>query len=91
MLSHHLNYLIDRKIYILYIFIFFINKYLIIIFSLTILVNRGWVSMINKDPASRISGQIAGQVELEGIVRLNEPRPQFVTKNVTDSRFWSYR
>lgn len=54
-------------------------------------MNRGWVPMKNKDPASRSSGQVIGEVELEGIVRLTEARPQFVTKNVADSRFWSYR
>ncbi|XP_050542968.1 surfeit locus protein 1 [Daktulosphaira vitifoliae] len=58
---------------------------------LTILVNRGWVSMQNKNSTSRMSGQVSGEVELEGIVRLNEPRPQFVTKNVADSHFFSYR
>lgn len=57
----------------------------------TILVNRGWVSMKNKNPASRSSGQVAGEIELEGVVRLTEPRPQFVSKNVADSRFWAYR
>lgn len=54
-------------------------------------MNRGWVSMQNKNPASRISGQVAGEIELEGVVRLTEPRPQFVSKNVADSRFWAYR
>ncbi|XP_060849029.1 surfeit locus protein 1 isoform X1 [Rhopalosiphum padi] len=57
----------------------------------SILVNRGWVSMKNKNPASRLSGQVAGEIELEGVVRLTESRPQFVTKNVADSRFWAYR
>ncbi|KAL4122605.1 hypothetical protein QTP88_014902 [Uroleucon formosanum] len=57
----------------------------------TILVNRGWVSMKNKNPVSRSSGQVAGEIELEGVVRLTEPRPQFVSKNVADSRFWAYR
>lgn len=47
--------------------------------------------MKNKDPSSRFSGQVIGEIELEGVVRLTEPRPQFVTKNVADSRFWSYR
>lgn len=44
-----------------------------------------------KDPESRKSGQVLGEIQLEGVVRLTEPRPQFVTKNVADSRFWSYR
>lgn len=47
--------------------------------------------MKNKDPASRLPGQVIGEIELEGVVRLSEPRPQFVSKNVADSRFWSYR
>jgi cytochrome oxidase assembly protein ShyY1 len=47
--------------------------------------------MKNKDPASRISGQVVGEIELDGIVRLTEPRPQFVSKNVANSQFWSYR
>lgn len=47
--------------------------------------------MKNKNPASRVTGQVIGVIELEGILRLTEPRPQFITKNVADSRFWSYR
>ncbi|XP_070501094.1 SURF1-like protein [Chironomus tepperi] len=43
----------------------------------TILVNRGWVSRKNLNPSTRKNGQIEGIVEVEGIVRLNEPRPQF--------------
>jgi surfeit locus 1 family protein len=43
----------------------------------TILINRGWVSRKNLNPNTRKNGQIDGIVEVEGIVRLNEPRPQF--------------
>jgi surfeit locus 1 family protein len=42
-----------------------------------ILVNRGWVSRTQLNPNSRKEGQIEGLVEIEGIVRLEEPRPQF--------------
>lgn len=89
MSSHHLNCQIGRK----KCFHYFCITYtlMVIVFSYTILVNRGWVSMKNKNPASRIPGQVSGEIELEGIVRLTEPRPQFVTKNVSDSRFWAYR
>lgn len=89
MLSHLLNYQIDRK----HFFHHFCFTYIliVIVFSYSILVNRGWVSMKNKNPASRVSGQVAGEIELEGVVRLTESRPQFVTKNVADSRFWAYR
>lgn len=89
MSSHLLNYQIDRKTF----FYHFCFTYIliVIVFSYSILVNRGWVSMKNKNPASRVSGQVAGEIELEGVVRLTESRPQFVTKNVADSRFWAYR
>lgn len=89
MSSHLLNCLTNRK----KCFHSFSFTYVLIVtvLSYTILVNRGWVSMKNKNPASRISGQVAGEVELEGVVRLTEPRPQFVSKNVADSRFWAYR
>lgn len=42
-----------------------------------ILINRGWVSRKHIDPKTRKTGQISGTTELEGIVRLNESRPQF--------------
>ncbi|EAT36694.1 AAEL011244-PA [Aedes aegypti] len=42
-----------------------------------ILINRGWVSKRNLDPATRPEGQIKGTVELQGVVRLPENRPQF--------------
>lgn len=43
----------------------------------TILVNRGWVSRQNLNPNSRKDGQINGVVEIQGIIRLSENRPQF--------------
>ena len=35
-----------------------------------LLVNRGWISGDLKDPAKREAGQLAGTVEIEGLVRL---------------------
>lgn len=43
----------------------------------TILVNRGWVSRQNLKPESRPKGQVEGTVDLLGVVRQPEPRPQF--------------
>lgn len=43
----------------------------------TILVNRGWVSRQHVKPESRLNGQVKGSVEVLGVVRLPEPRPQF--------------
>uniref|UniRef100_A0A182JHQ6 SURF1-like protein n=1 Tax=Anopheles atroparvus TaxID=41427 RepID=A0A182JHQ6_ANOAO len=45
-----------------------------------ILVNRGWVPKRFLDPATRPEGQVRGTVELEGVVRLPEVRPQFTPK-----------
>lgn len=42
-----------------------------------ILINRGWVSRQHINPNSRLNGQISGVVEVKGIVRLTESRPQF--------------
>ncbi|KFB51465.1 AGAP006533-PA-like protein [Anopheles sinensis] len=42
-----------------------------------ILVNRGWVPKRLLDPATRPEGQVKGTVELEGVVRVQENRPQF--------------
>lgn len=40
-------------------------------------MNRGWVPKRYLDPATRPEGQVKGVVELEGVVRLPENRPQF--------------
>nr|CAD7568910.1 unnamed protein product [Timema californicum] len=49
--------------------------------DLTILVNRGWVPAKMKNPEQRKHGQVEGEVELVGLVRLNETRPTFTPKN----------
>lgn len=43
----------------------------------TILVNRGWVSRKQREPETRAQGQVPGTIDLLGVVRLPEPRPQF--------------
>jgi len=40
---------------------------------LPVLVNRGWVAKDKRDPATRAQGQIAGRVEVVGVLR-DEPR-----------------
>uniref|UniRef100_A0A182NIV9 UDP-glucose 6-dehydrogenase n=1 Tax=Anopheles dirus TaxID=7168 RepID=A0A182NIV9_9DIPT len=42
-----------------------------------ILINRGWVPKRFLDPETRRDGQVSGTVELQGVVRLQENRPQF--------------
>lgn len=57
----------------------------------SILVNRGWVGKNNKDPKTRLEGQILGEHEIEGIVRVEEKRSQFMPKAVAFSKNYLYR
>lgn len=56
-----------------------------------ILVNRGWIPLNQKYSRTRPQGQIKGEVELEGIVRLTEPRQPFTPLNKLDARIWFSR
>ncbi|XP_044766506.1 surfeit locus protein 1 isoform X2 [Coccinella septempunctata] len=56
----------------------------------TILVNRGWVPRNNKNPASRKEGQVEDVVDIVGIVRLQENRPNFMPKNDELKNQWFY-
>ncbi|XP_043250160.1 surfeit locus protein 1 isoform X1 [Colletes gigas] len=57
----------------------------------TILINRGWIPRTHKSPVKRQEGQIEGEVEITGILRLNEKRPPFVPKHTTKDDMWYYR
>lgn len=57
----------------------------------TILVNRGWVPVNMKSAEDRKEGQIEGNLELVGIIRLTENRPQFMPKNIPSRNQWLYR
>lgn len=63
------------------------HKFIINFCSETILVNRGWVPKIKKNPLSRTEGQIEGVVEIDGVVRKHENRPQFMPKMKDDQLF----
>lgn len=60
-------------------------------YSLTILVNRGWIPKTLKNPQTRQEGQIEGETEIVGILRSNERRPSFVPKNRPNRNMWYYR
>lgn len=45
-----------------------------------IIVNRGWVPDALKDPASRSAGQVAGDVDVEGLLRQSMPGGMFTPK-----------
>lgn len=55
-----------------------------------ILINRGWVPKEKKNPALRKDGQIDGVVEITGIVRKHENRPQFMPK-IRDDKLFLFR
>ncbi|XP_066249996.1 surfeit locus protein 1 [Euwallacea similis] len=57
----------------------------------TILVNRGWVPTKKLKPSSRAGGQIDGVVDVIGLLRLNENRPNFSIKNKEGSNLYFYR
>lgn len=56
----------------------------------TILVNRGWVSKKKKNPFSRVEAQIEGDIQIFGVVRKHENRPQFMPK-MKDDKLFLYR
>ena len=53
-----------------------------------VLFDRGWVPSTKKEPAKRAEGQIAGKVELTGIVRRSQVQRQFAPDNVPDKNVW---
>ncbi|CAH1993249.1 unnamed protein product [Acanthoscelides obtectus] len=57
----------------------------------TILVNRGWVPVQNKNAKTRENGQVKGEVNVIGVVRTEENRPTFSMKNKPDSKLFFYR
>ncbi|XP_056643956.1 surfeit locus protein 1 [Diorhabda sublineata] len=57
----------------------------------TILINRGWVPNKLKDPKTRQEGQVNGVVDVIGILRTHEPRPNFTMKNREGSNIYFYR
>lgn len=59
--------------------------------DLTILVNRGWVPKSKTSAHKRPEGQIRGEVELVGIVRMTETRPPLGPKQPSSGRFWHYK
>lgn len=46
-----------------------------------VLVNRGFVPLDRRDPATRRQGQIAGETTVTGLVRMTEPKGGFLRSN----------
>jgi surfeit locus 1 family protein len=53
-----------------------------------VLFDRGWVPSTKKEPAKRAEGQVAGKVELTGIVRRSQVQRQFAPDNAPDKNVW---
>jgi surfeit locus 1 family protein len=53
-----------------------------------VLFDRGWVPSTRKEPAKRTEGQVAGKVELTGIVRRAQVQRQFAPDNMPDKNVW---
>ncbi|HWB44697.1 MAG TPA: SURF1 family protein [Hyphomicrobiaceae bacterium] len=51
-------------------------------------VNRGFVPDARKAPASRAAGQVAGEVEVRGLVRLPRRKGLFTPRNEPDHNLW---
>ncbi|XP_055988788.1 surfeit locus protein 1 [Sorex fumeus] len=59
--------------------------------GITILVNRGFVPRRKVNPETRLKGQIEGELDLVGAVRLTEVRKPFVPENLPERNQWHYR
>uniref|UniRef100_A0A8C6QR70 SURF1-like protein n=1 Tax=Nannospalax galili TaxID=1026970 RepID=A0A8C6QR70_NANGA len=59
--------------------------------GVTILVNRGFVPKSKVNPETRPKGQVLGEVDLVGVVRLTETRKPFVPDNSPEQNHWYYR
>jgi surfeit locus 1 family protein len=53
-----------------------------------VLFDRGWIPSEKKEPGKRTGGQMAGTVELTGIVRRSQVKRQFAPDNDPAKNFW---
>lgn len=56
----------------------------------TILVNRGWIPLDRKSPASRKPGNPAGEAAVEGYLRAESGPGWFTPKNEPEKNFWFF-
>jgi len=54
------------------------------------LVDRGWIPLDRKDPASRAAGEVAGTVTVEGLIRASQRGHWFLPDNQPAKNFWFY-
>lgn len=53
-----------------------------------VLVDRGWIPLDKRDPASRAAGELAGEVTITGILRAPEPRAWMQPENDPARNDW---
>ena len=53
-----------------------------------VLFDRGWIPSEKKEPVKRADGQLAGKVDLVGIVRRSQIKRQFAPDNDPARNFW---
>ncbi|PCK80960.1 SURF1 family protein [Rhizobium sophoriradicis] len=56
-----------------------------------ILINRGFVPTDRRDPATRREGQLAGPVEITGLIRMTEPKGSLLQSNDVGADRWYSR
>lgn len=54
------------------------------------LVDRGWIPLDRKNPATRAEGQLQGTVTIDGLIRKPGRSSWFVPDNQTDQNVWFY-
>lgn len=59
--------------------------------NLTILVNRGWIPKSQKHLIRQQKSEENDEIEITGILRLSETKPNFVPPNSPQSEAWYYR
>lgn len=55
-----------------------------------VLVDRGWVPLDRKLPESRMAGQLAGRVRIQGVIRSGGRKSRFVPDNRPEENFWYF-
>lgn len=81
----------ERIKFILYILIHYgINLGFFLDFSLTIMVNRGWIPRSDRS-TFKIGNKITDSIEIMGIIRATEKRPPFMPVNTPAKGVWYYR
>jgi surfeit locus 1 family protein len=56
-----------------------------------VIVNRGFVPLAKADPLTRPQGQLAGEVQVSGLMRAPEPRNPFTPADQPQKREWHVR